>query len=63
MTVNPVLCQGCGSCAMTCPSGAINVHQFTFDQTIAQVDALLDWQIPSSKQNKENVLASESIEP
>jgi len=63
MTVNPVLCQGCGSCAMTCPSGAINVHQFTFDQTIAQVDALLDWQIPSSKQNKETVLAGESIEP
>jgi heterodisulfide reductase subunit A len=63
MTVNPVLCQGCGSCAMTCPSGAINVHQFTFDQTMAQVDALLNWQIPSSKHIKENALAGLSIEP
>jgi len=56
MTVNPVLCQGCGSCAMTCPSGAINVHQFTFDQTMAQLDALLDWQIHPLPQ-KEAILA------
>ncbi len=63
MTVNPVLCQGCGSCAMTCPSGAINVHQFTFEQTMAQVDALLDWQIHPVNQNKEAILVGESVEP
>jgi len=41
MTVNQVLCQGCGACAATCPSGAINVSHFTFEQTMAQVEALL----------------------
>jgi heterodisulfide reductase subunit A len=40
VTVNPVLCQGCGACAATCPSGAINVHQFTFEQFMAQIEAL-----------------------
>lgn len=44
MTVNPVLCQGCGACASACPSGAINVHHFTFEQFLAQINALLDEQ-------------------
>ena len=44
MTVNPVLCQGCGSCALACPSKAIKVHQSTFEQIMAQVNAL-DWQM------------------
>ena len=43
MTVNPVLCQGCGSCALACPSKAVKVHQSTFEQIMAQVDALTDW--------------------
>jgi len=42
MTVNAVLCQGCGACAMACPSGAMNLHHFTFDQVMAQVDTLVD---------------------
>jgi heterodisulfide reductase subunit A2 len=45
MTVNPVLCQGCGACAATCPSGAISVHHFTFEQFMAQIDALTDFEI------------------
>lgn len=44
MTVNPVLCQGCGACAAAYPSGAINVHHFTFEQFLAQIDALIDEQ-------------------
>jgi len=43
MTVNPVLCQGCGACATACPSKAIMVRQFTFEQIMAQMDALTDW--------------------
>jgi heterodisulfide reductase subunit A len=43
MTVNAALCQGCGSCALACPSKAIMVHQSTFEQVMAQVNALTDW--------------------
>jgi len=46
MTVNPVLCQGCGACAAACPNGAANLHHFTFDQVLAQLDALLEWPVP-----------------
>jgi heterodisulfide reductase subunit A len=41
MTVNAVLCQGCGACAAACPSSAIDLWHFTFEQTLAQVDALV----------------------
>ena len=40
--VNAVLCKGCGACAVTCPSKAIQVHHFTPDQVLAQVDALVE---------------------
>jgi heterodisulfide reductase subunit A-like polyferredoxin len=44
MTVNAALCQGCGSCALACPSKAIMVHQSTFEQIMAQVE-VLDWNV------------------
>jgi heterodisulfide reductase subunit A len=39
--INAVLCKGCGACAVTCPSKAIRLQQFTPDQILAQVDALV----------------------
>jgi heterodisulfide reductase subunit A len=41
MTVNALLCQGCGACAAACPNGAVYLHHYTFDQVLAQVDALM----------------------
>jgi len=40
--VNAIVCLGCGACAATCPSRAINLRHFTFDQVMAQVDTLVD---------------------
>ncbi|MGW8224685.1 MAG: CoB--CoM heterodisulfide reductase iron-sulfur subunit A family protein [Anaerolineales bacterium] len=57
MTVNPVLCRGCGSCAAACPSSAINIHHFTFDQFIAQIEALsIGFQLPTKKPEIEVVV-------
>jgi len=39
--INAVLCKGCGACATACPSKAIQVHHFTPEQIMAQVDALV----------------------
>ena len=39
--INAVLCKGCGACAVTCPSKAIRLQQFTSEQVLAQVDALV----------------------
>lgn len=35
------LCKGCGICAATCPKGGVEVHGFTFDQLMSQVEALI----------------------
>jgi heterodisulfide reductase subunit A len=32
LMINTVLCKGCGSCAVDCPTGAIKVYGFTLDQ-------------------------------
>ncbi len=39
--INAVLCKGCGTCAVTCPSKAIRLQHFTSEQILAQVDALI----------------------
>ncbi len=39
--INAVLCKGCGACASACPSKAIQLHHFTPEQILAQVDALV----------------------
>jgi heterodisulfide reductase subunit A len=40
--INPALCQGCGTCVATCPSGAITALQFTDQEIVAQIDGLLE---------------------
>ncbi len=39
-TVNMGLCQGCGACVAACRPCALNLHGFTNDQLVAEVDAL-----------------------
>ncbi|MCD6417687.1 FAD-dependent oxidoreductase [bacterium] len=41
MTVNPILCKGCGACATVCPSSAITVNTFKPAQIFKNIDALL----------------------
>ena len=38
--VNSALCQGCGACTVTCPSGAMDLQGFANRQILAEVDAI-----------------------
>ena len=39
--INSSLCKGCGTCAATCPNGAISIKQFDFDQITAMIESYL----------------------
>lgn len=39
--INPSVCKGCGVCAVTCCNGAITVRNFTNEQILAKIEALL----------------------
>ncbi|MGQ9546873.1 MAG: 4Fe-4S binding protein [Dehalococcoidia bacterium] len=39
--INEALCKGCGTCVAACPSRAITHRQFTDEQILAQIQALL----------------------
>ena len=39
-TVNEAVCQGCGACTVTCPSGAMDLKGFATKQIMAEVDAV-----------------------
>jgi heterodisulfide reductase subunit A len=39
VVVNPVMCQGCGACAATCPNSAAIVEGFTEGQMLETIDA------------------------
>jgi heterodisulfide reductase subunit A len=38
--VNPVMCQGCGTCAAVCPNGAAIIQGFSRQQVLAEIDAV-----------------------
>ena len=38
--VNEAVCQGCGACTVTCPSGAMDLKGFANRQIMAEVDAI-----------------------
>jgi len=40
MTINAALCKGCGTCAVWCPTGAIEAQHFTDNQIAAMIDSL-----------------------
>ena len=39
--VNPAMCQGCGSCAAICPSGAAVLEGFLEQQMLEMIDAAI----------------------
>ena len=40
-TINPALCQDCGTCVAACPAGAISGTGFSNEQIFAQIEGLL----------------------
>ncbi|MCK4468339.1 MAG: 4Fe-4S dicluster domain-containing protein, partial [Desulfobacterales bacterium] len=40
--IEPTLCKGCGLCAASCRSGAINLNGFDNDQIFAQISGIYD---------------------
>jgi heterodisulfide reductase subunit A len=41
MTVEEVLCRGCGICAAACPGGAISIRHYSRDAVNAEIAGLL----------------------
>ena len=39
--INEALCKGCGSCIAYCPKDALDLHCYTNDQMLAQIEAAL----------------------
>jgi heterodisulfide reductase subunit A len=39
--VNEILCQGCGACIVTCPSGAMNQKNFRLEQVYSMIESFL----------------------
>ncbi len=42
LALDPSLCTGCGTCAATCPSSAIQQAGFSDEQVYAEMEALLE---------------------
>jgi heterodisulfide reductase subunit A len=40
--VNPVMCKGCGACAVVCPTDAMQAAHFTSRQVTAMVQAAVE---------------------
>ena len=40
-SINAAVCKGCGTCAATCPVGAIMVKHYDFDQINTMIDSYL----------------------
>jgi heterodisulfide reductase subunit A len=41
VSVNEVLCRGCGVCVAACPSAAIKARYFSDKQIVAEIEGLL----------------------
>ena len=39
--INAIICKGCGSCSVVCPSGAITSMHYTNDQIVSMLEAAL----------------------